>query len=172
MSQRGVSAKSEPATQAELQAAMEKYEFGAAWLPIMLLLPPLVYYMWICMTQNQGSFLVPKSVDELTSLVKLVPAPTLASTLFVSLWLGGQALLQVYAPGEWVEGTPLADGSRLPYKMNGWFSFWLTLLTMFFCCWMGWIPPTFLFDEMGPIISTTTLFCYGLSLYLYQKGKA
>ena len=172
MSQREVTAKSESSTRTEAQAAMEKYEFGAAWLPIMLLLPPLVYYMWICMAQNHGAFLLPRTMDELTGLLRLVPAPTLASTLFVGLWILGQGLLQIYAPGEWVEGTPLSDGSRLPYKINGWFSFWLTILGLFFCCWMGWIPATFLWDEFGAIISTTTIFCYGFSLYLYFKGKA
>ena len=116
MSQREVTAKSESSTRTEAQAAMEKYEFGAAWLPIMLLLPPLVYYMWICMAQNHGAFLLPRTMNELTGLLRLVPAPTLASTLFVGLWILGQGVLQIYAPGEWVEGTPLADGSRLPTR--------------------------------------------------------
>jgi delta14-sterol reductase len=58
MSQREVTAKSESSTRTEAQAAMEKYEFGAAWLPIMLLLPPLVYYMWICMAEPSGAFLI------------------------------------------------------------------------------------------------------------------
>jgi delta14-sterol reductase/lamin-B receptor len=32
----------------ELDAAHQKYGFGLTWLMLMLALPPLVYYLWIC----------------------------------------------------------------------------------------------------------------------------
>jgi hypothetical protein len=169
MSQKEVTSDSQPL---EPDAAKEKFGFGASWLPLMLALPPLVYYMWICMVDHGGAFYIPTSIDELLALVKRVPAPTRASTLFVVLWFGGQALLQIYAPGDWVQGSPLPDGKRLKYKMNGWFSFWLTILGLFFCCWMGWIPATFLWDEFGPIMTSINLLTYVLCLYLYFKGKA
>ena len=41
-------------------------------------------------------------------------------------WLLLQGLLYLYAPGKLVNGMPLADGSRLVYKLNGWSSWWLT----------------------------------------------
>ena len=169
MSQKEVTSESHPQ---DPDAAKEKYGFGASWLPLMLLLPPLIYYMWLCMRDHGGAFYVPKSLDELVNLVKQVPAPTVNSVLFVGAWYGGQALLQIYAPGDWVDGTPLPDGTRLPYKMNGWFSFGLTILGLFFACWMGWLPATFLWDEFGPIMTTLNLGVYVFGLYLYFTGKA
>ena len=83
MSQKEVTSDSQPL---EPDAAKEKFGFGASWLPLMLALPPLVYYMWICMVDHGGAFYIPTSIDELLALVKRVPAPTRASTLFVVLW--------------------------------------------------------------------------------------
>jgi delta14-sterol reductase len=154
------------------EAEVEKYGFGSSWLPLMLLLPPLVYYMWICMADHQGALYLPTSGAELLGLLQRVPAPTVASVAFVGLWFGGQILLQLYAPGRWVQGTPLDDGSRLPYKMNGWAALWITLLGAGLVCWLGWVPATFLWDELGPILTTITLLSYGLSIFLYRKGKA
>ena len=154
------------------EAEVEKYGFGSSWLPLMLLLPPLVYYMWICMADHQGALYLPTSGAELLGLLQRVPAPTVASVAFVGLWFGGQILLQLYAPGRWVQGTPLDDGSRLPYKMNGWAALWITLLGAGVVCWLGWVPATFLWDELGPILTTITLLSYGLSIFLYRKGKA
>ena len=34
----------------EVDAARQKYGFGISWLVLMVALPPLVYYLWICVT--------------------------------------------------------------------------------------------------------------------------
>ena len=148
-----------------------RFGFDASWLVLMLLLPPLVYWMWICMADHQGAMYVPKTWAELLALVRRVPGPNTASVLFLTGWFGLQALLQIYAPGEWVYGQPLRDGSRLPYKMNGWPSFWVTMLGALFAAWMGWIPATFLWDEFGSLLSTTNILTFVFCIYLYFKGK-
>ena len=147
MSQKEVTADSQAH---DPDAAKEKYGFGSSWLPLMLLLPPLVYYMWICMADHQGALYLPTSSAELLGLLHRVPAPNTASVAFVLIWFVGQILLQLYAPGQWVEGTPLDDGTRLPYKMNGWAALWITLLGAGLVCWMGWVPATFSHTGVAP----------------------
>src|SRR5690349_8380529 len=105
-----------------------KYGFDASWLALMILLPPLVYWMWICMAYHQGNMYFPRSYADLVTTVKRVPGPSTAAVAFLFSWFGLQALLQIFAPGEWVPGTPLRDGTRLKYKMNGWPAFWVTML--------------------------------------------
>ena len=84
-------------------------------------LPPLVYYIWICLAFNRGHLVLPSP-----EMLDYFPLPTATSVAIVAGWLIFQGLLQIYAPGKWVEGTPLPDGTRLKYKMNGWFAWWFT----------------------------------------------
>lgn len=173
MSQMGAAEPGTPAAEGTPPTTTSvKYGFDASWLALMLLLPPLVFWMWICMADHQGCLYLPTSWAELVALVHRVPAPTTAAVLFLGGWFLLQALLQIFAPGEWVLGTPLRDGSRLPYRMNGWVSFWVTMLGALFVAWMGWIPATFLWDEFGPLLSTMNVLTFVFCLYLYYKGKA
>src|SRR5476649_1198156 len=77
----------------------------AMTLVLLIALPLLVYYMWFCLAFNRGQLTLP-SVD----MLRHFPLPTATSVAIVAGWLVFQALLQIYAPGKWVEGTPLADG--------------------------------------------------------------
>lgn len=135
-----------------------------ACLPIAL--PALVYYTWICLEYHGGALVSP-SLD----MVKQLPLPTWTSVGILAGWVVLQGLLQVYAPGKWVEGTPLADGTRLKYKMNGWFSWWLTWAALVAVVVLRWIPPTILADQFGPLMTTANLCTYLFSLYLYWHGR-
>src|SRR5437016_398779 len=95
-------------------SAKKPFAFGYGALPLMLLLPPLVYYMWWCMINTGGEMVVPTA-----EFWRSIPAPTLKSVAIYGVWFLFQAALQIWAPGPWVEGTPLSDGSKLKYKMNG-----------------------------------------------------
>jgi protein-S-isoprenylcysteine O-methyltransferase Ste14 len=81
------------------------------------------------------------------------------------------ALLQIIAPGPWVEGTPLPDGTRLKYKMNGLFSFVVSLGLFVTATQVGWLSPTLLYDQFGSLITTVNLFAFAFSLFLYFFGK-
>jgi delta14-sterol reductase len=140
-------------------------------LLLMIALPPLVYYMWICATVYQGALFLPSTSAELVELANRIPAPTLTSVLIFAGWFLFQALLQIYAPGKVREGTPLADGSRLSYRMNGWSSFCCTLAVLAAGVVSGWIAPTILYDEFGPLLTTANIFAFGFSLFLHLHGK-
>ncbi len=145
--------------------------FGFGALPLMVLLPPLVYYMWICATQYGGALIIPHNKEELAKLVSFVAPPTWRSVAIYLGWFGFQALLQIYAPGKWTEGTELADGTRLRYKMNGWFTWWFTWVCLAGGVLLGWISPTLLYDEFGSLLTVVNIFAFVLAAYLYVVGK-
>ncbi|KAH8070575.1 sterol delta-7 reductase [Aureococcus anophagefferens] len=73
-------------------------------------------------------------------------------------WLAFQASLQVALPGDVVEGTKLADGTRLPYLMNGHLAFWPPLAEpgdtgrAVYDFWMG--------RELNPRVGSFDLKCF------------
>ena len=133
---------------------------------LLIALPPLVYYMWICLEYHNGALVWP-SLEMATRF----PLPTWTSVGILAGWFVFQGLLQICAPGKWIEGTPLADGTRLKYKMNGWFSWWFTWVVIAAGVALQWIPPTILADQFGPLMTTANVFTYLFSFYLYWRGR-
>jgi protein-S-isoprenylcysteine O-methyltransferase Ste14 len=141
--------------------------FNVAMTALLLVaLPPLVYYIWICLTFFDGKLVRP-GVD----LVRYFPMPTVTSASIAAGWLVFQGLLQIFAPGKSIEGPPLSDGSRLTYKMNGWFCWWFTWACLAAGVAIGWIPSTILADQFGPLLTTMNIFAYAFCLYLYLHGR-
>jgi hypothetical protein len=82
-----------------------------------------------------------------TQLFDRFPWPTATSVGIVIGWLLFQVVLAQYAPGKLVEGTPLADGARLVYRMNGWFAWWFTWAVLAAGVALGLFSPTILADQ-------------------------
>ena len=128
----------------------------------------LVYYLWLCVDPEQrhyGALFVP------TLESFYIPAPTLDAVVIFAVWIIFQAILQIVVPGRMELGTPLPDGTRLSYKLNGWVSFCITLAAFFLAIRLEWIKPTIVYDHFGPLLTTVNLFAFGLSLFLYFFGK-
>ncbi len=138
---------------------------GILTLLSMLALTALVYYLWICVYYHSGAFVVPTSDD-----LAQIPGPTAGSVGIFALWISVQILLYRFAPGKWCEGTPLADGSRLAYRINGWFSFCISLVLFGVAAASGLMPLALLYEQAGPLLSTATIFAYVFSLLLYLLG--
>src|SRR5262245_46141431 len=100
---------------------------GALTLFGLIALPLVVYYLWLCVTDYGGSLVWPTTLDQLSNWLSRFPLPTLTAVAIYGGWVLLQVILQIMAPGKVREGMPLADGSRLKYKLNGWFSFCFTL---------------------------------------------
>jgi Delta24(24(1))-sterol reductase len=141
----------------------------ALTLFLLAALPPLVYYFWICLQYFGGRLVFPTP-----GLLHYFPRPTATSAGILASWLVFQALLQIYAPGQWTEGMPLPGGSgaRLHYKMNGWVSWWITWIVLAAAMAVGAIPPTLLADQFGPLMTTANIFTFVFCVYLYRRGKA
>lgn len=160
------------ATQDErLERVRQLTGFRRAHVPLMILLPPLTYYMWICITFYGGRIVVPTSWEAARELAAHVPPPTIEAIAILGTWFALQVLLQVYAPGKIVHGVPLPDGRRLPYKMNGLLSFWITIALAVVVAAAGLLPATLLADHFGPMLTTAHIFAFAFSLYLYFHGK-
>ena len=134
---------------------------------LLVALPPFTYYVWICVTEFDGALVFP-SLD----LLRRIPAPTFTAVVAYVSWFAFQAVLQIVAPGTIHEGVPLSDGTRLKYKMNGWFSFWFTLGVVVAGVLLGRISPTLWFDQFGPLLTTANIFAFAFSLFLCFQGKA
>ena len=67
---------------------------------MLLLLPPFVYYMWLCATQYHGALFVPSNMAELKDLLGRVAAPTPRAFAIFLGWYLFQGLLQQFAPGK------------------------------------------------------------------------
>ena len=135
-------------------------------LLLLAALPSFTYYIWICVTEFDGALVFP-GLD----LLRHIPAPTITAVTAYASWFVFQAVLQIVAPGKVHEGVPLSDGTRLKYKMNGWFSFWFTLGVVVAGVLLGWISPTLWFDQFGPLLTTVNIFAFAFSLFLYFQGK-
>jgi delta14-sterol reductase len=133
---------------------------------LLLALPPLVYYMWICLDRFGGALTLPS-----LRWAAWIPLPTAQSIAMVLGWLVFQGALQVYAPGKWIEGPPLADGKRLRYKMNGWFAWWATWACLAGGVALHLFSPSLLADQFGALLTTANIFTYAFCLYLYIHGK-
>jgi hypothetical protein len=150
----------------------DRYGFRLSHGVYLIALPALVYYLWVCVSGFGGALVLPASKGEALGLVSRVPGPTAADAALYAGWLLLQALLQAFAPGRAHEGALLADGTRLKYRMNGWFSLWATLGLFGLAVWLGWVPATLFYDHFGPLLTVANILAFGFSLFLYFHGRA
>jgi protein-S-isoprenylcysteine O-methyltransferase Ste14 len=80
-------------------------------------------------------------------------------------------VLQLYSPSKSAEGPPLADSTRLTYKINGWFSWWITWAVLGIGAALDLYSPASIVDQFGSLLITANIFAYLLSFFLYFYGK-
>ena len=154
----------------DVDAVRQKYGFGRSWLVLMLALPPLVYYLWICVTYYQGELMFPIDSAAWLEFWSHVSPPTWQAAGLYGAWFLTQAALQVWAPGLTVQGMELPDGNRLDYRMNGMFSFLATLGVVAGGVALGWLDATVLYDQLGPLLSVVNVFTFVFAGFLYFWG--
>ena len=135
-------------------------------LTLMVGLPPLTYYFWVCLRDHGGTLVVP-SIE----LARAVPIATPRALALYGAWLAVQIALQLWAPGRVQAGVPLADGTRLQYQLNGWVSFWVSLALAVAAVLAGLVPAGIVFDEFGALLTTVNLVAFALALGLYLQGR-
>src|ERR1043166_1103645 len=143
-------------------------ELAALSAPIAL--TALVYCLWLCVSDPEasGTLFLP-TLDDLGR----IPQPTWTSVIMFGVWITVQAALYLLLPGEWVRGVRLEDGSRVSYRLNG---VWAVPASLLFCSMFGYFPFSpnpgrFILAEFGPLLTTATLFSFGMSLWLYIWGR-
>ncbi|GAM18138.1 hypothetical protein SAMD00019534_013130 [Acytostelium subglobosum LB1] len=153
---------------ADLKKVHPANEFGGACgTPFMIfLLPVLVYWLWVSIEFNQGYLLLPTElsvngvaqvITTLYDSVTTYARPTWRAASIYFSWFLFQVVLQVVVPGRVALGTPLPGGKRLPYTLNGWRCFWITMATVFGAVAGGYVDATLLYDNFGSILSVINI---------------
>ena len=147
-------------------------DFGgvAGNLALLAALPIGTAYLYFCARFNGGRLLPGPEADLEALAQSLIPSWETAAVYLA--WLVFQALLQAFAPGPTVEGTPLEDGTRLRYRMNGRSSLLISAVAVGAGAASGLLPLRWIYDHFGELISVVTLFSYGFALFLLIYGRA
>ena len=152
---------------ATVDAARQQYGFGLSWLALMVVLPPLVYYLWICVRYYQGALILPRSMAAWQEFWTHVSPPTWTAAAIYGAWFLVQLALQVWVPGRTVQGMPLPDGRRLEYRLNGLLSFLLTLGMLAGAVFLGGLDATLLYEQIGALMTVVNLFTFAFAGLLY-----
>ena len=128
-------------------------------------LPMLTWYLWQCLAFFGGA-LVPPSVRVFAG----IPAPTSAAVAVYGAWWLLQLALHLALPARRRDGTPLANGGTLPYRLNGWLSFWVTWLVVLTAAWLGNVPAGIAYDQFGPLLTTANIVAFALAAYVFLRG--
>jgi Delta14-sterol reductase len=134
--------------------------------PLVLIvgLPLFVFYLWSCLTFFGGSFADPRAA------LSHIPAPTVTAVVLYGAWLVIQIGLHLIVPGPRRTGQPLPDGTRLTYRMNGWWCFWITPIVAVIAVRLG-LPPTVAYDHLGPLLTTANVVAFIVAAALWIHGR-
>ncbi len=130
-------------------------------------LPVWVWYCLVAVMHYDGALVWPDA--EFWSHVE---PPSLEGALFYVGWLGLQAALYHFLPGQLEEGQPLPDGSRLPYRLNGLLSFAISIGLWAALHFTGVMPGDFIYLHLPTILGTANFVVFGLCFYVYFLGRA
>ncbi|MGB8332649.1 MAG: DUF1295 domain-containing protein [Polyangiales bacterium] len=149
----------------------QKLEFGGVPGNFAMIfgLPVFTAYLFFAVRFNDGAVLPGSRAD--WEGFKHAMMPTGRAALIYGFWLALQAALQRFAPGRRVLGAELPDGTRLPYRMNGLLSLFVTFFVVATLHWSGAFSIRELYEEFGALISVMTMFVFLFSIYLYWYGK-
>lgn len=85
------------------------------------------------------------------------------------LWFFTQALFYLLPIGKVVEGTPLIDGRRLKYRLNGFYAFVLTSAVVGASLFWG-VELSYVYSHFLQFALAATVFSVVLSVYLYARS--
>jgi len=133
------------------------------------LMTAIVFYLYFGVEWNAGRLLPSGESDWSGWLAALAPT-RFAAAVFLG-WFVFQVLLERLLPARIVEGTPLPDGSRLRYRINGLLAMAVSLALVGVGYAAGWLDLARVFDEFGALLSVATIFAFALSLFLWWWGR-
>ncbi len=136
----------------------------------MTIMTAIVFFLYFAVAFNGGS-LIPGPGSDWRGFLAAI-TPTVGAALVFLGWFGFQVLLERLLPARIVEGTPLPDGSRLSYRINGLLAMVVTLVLVGVGYASGWLPIALILPNFGALLSVATIFSFALSLFLWWWGKA
>jgi ergosterol biosynthesis ERG4/ERG24 family protein len=128
-------------------------------LLLVLALPLVVYWLWTSVALHDGA----------PALLPRIPAPSVEALLLYMVWWIVQVGLARALPGREVEGTALADGTRLRYRLNGWRGFWVSLALALLASAVGLIAPGFAHEHFGELLSAANVFTFAFAAWVWWR---
>lgn len=149
-------------------AATQKKDLEFGGVPgaclIMLGLPAFLFLLLLMCRQREPSLLnFPPPLPALYGLWE-----TRAFGVYV-LWFFVQALFSLLPIGKVVEGTPLTDGRRLKYRLNGFYAFILTSAVVGAALFWG-VELYYVYRHFLQLALAAIVFSVVLSVYLYVRA--
>ncbi|KAM8819458.1 delta(14)-sterol reductase LBR isoform 2-T2 [Rhynchonycteris naso] len=147
-------------------AQVKELEFGGVpgAFVIMLGLPTFLFLLLLMCRQREPSLLnFPLPLPALYGLWE-----TRVFGIYL-LWFSVQALFYLLPIGKVVEGTPLTDGRRLKYRLNGFYAFILTSAAVGASLFWG-VELNYVHDHFLQFALAALVFSVGLSVYLYVRA--
>ncbi|MBW2499913.1 MAG: hypothetical protein JRF61_21725 [Deltaproteobacteria bacterium] len=145
--------------------------FNLGFVAMLVGMPLATFYFAIAFVHEDAALVLP----DLAFWSRLV-APSLTTIALYLFWVGFQAALFHWLPGREVEGTPLRDGRRLVYRLNGLLALFVTVLVAALGVLMGVVPAGLLYDQLGAMVSTVNLIvlvgCIGLMIVARRQASA
>ncbi|CAG8663477.1 11279_t:CDS:2, partial [Gigaspora rosea] len=116
------------------------------------------------------------NVKNLFTLSNILSLFDLTAFFAYIIYLAYLIVLYYLIPGHWVEGTQLRDGSKLKYKVNGFYSMTLTIILIIIILnTKGYEPFLFIDEHFIGLITSSIIVAFVLSLYVYlasfKEGK-
>jgi hypothetical protein len=128
----------------------------------------IVYYLYFGIAFN-GASLLPGAASDWSGFFAAI-VPTGAAALVYVGWFAFQVALERLLPGRIVQGTPLPDGSRLSYRINGSLAMAVSIGAVLLGYRAGWLPLAWLHAHFGALLSAATIFSFSLALFIWWLG--
>lgn len=133
-----------------------------------IVMPVISFYLWSAIEQHGGSLWIPGSGAE---FLAMFPAPTTSATALFFGWFALQLVLYLFVPGKVMPGLASARGEPGLYRINGLLSFGISAALIVLTVATGWVPASTVLDNIGPLLTISTLFVFGMALLCYVWGR-
>jgi protein-S-isoprenylcysteine O-methyltransferase Ste14 len=133
---------------------------------MLILCPAVTWYVTIAIRYYDGALVLPDR-----EFVSHIAAPNALTLTFYLAWFALQMLFAAVLPGRLERGVELEAGRALEYRLNGLGSFILTLAVAAAAVLSGWLPTTFLYDQLDPLLSSANIVVMLLCFYMFALGR-
>lgn len=145
--------------------------FNLGFVLMLAGMPIATFYFAIAFVDYDAALVWPDAV-----FWARLPGPSLLAVGLYLAWVAFQAALFHGLPGRAVEGSPLPDGRRLDYRLNGLAALGVTIVFAILAVALGWIRPGVLYDVLAPLVVTANVVvligCIALAVLARSQATA
>ncbi|MEZ4331722.1 MAG: hypothetical protein R3F35_08200 [Myxococcota bacterium] len=145
--------------------------FNLGFVAMLFGMPIATFYFAVAFLDYDAALVLPDA-----AFWRRLPGPSFAAVGLYLAWVGFQAALFHLLPGRAVEGSPLPDGRRLEYRLNGLAALGVTLALAALAVALGGFRPGLLYEVFAPLVVTANLVvlvgCAGLVLLARRQATA